>query len=475
MSISFKKMSINIKVNFNSYLVIMFDTVPKLIAGYLFDVNVVWRKSREEIKKLQDRRLRWVLKYAYSHVPIYHEKYKKIGIYPDDISGINDIKKLPVITKDDIRENFPDGIRPRNVLPSKLQTLSTSGSTGKPITIYIDNSLIIKSIIAYIRILEAYGKKWNNTRITIIADTEYGTAGYTTFKSSLSSLLMKILHVDNIQILSISENPREMIRKIDEFNPDFLNGYPGILQVLSTLKIEEDLGMNISPDYISSSGAILDPYTRRYIMDAFGAHVFDIYESTEGGPMAFECMKGCYHIHSDMVHLEILDEEMNQVAPGEVGRIAVTKLYGKGTPVIRYIGMGDLARSIEDICSCNIHTDCIGSIEGRKVDSIVTPDGNIIPPLSITGIPNDVMGEENYYCIRQFQVVQRDKNEMLILIVPKGDIDRKRTERIYSKIKNRLQNKVGKYMTVRIEEVNKIPDYGNVLPPLVVSRIKKSL
>ena len=454
----------------------MLDDVPlliKLIKGYLSDVDIVWQDI-ERIRRLQDKRLRKVVRYAYT-VPLYHNKYKTAGINPGDIRGVEDIRKLPVVTKDDIRNSFPKGVLPEGYNTRRAEKLSTSGSTGKPITIYVDRFSILQSIIAYVRILKAYGERWDKTRITIIADTTYGSAGYATFNSPLPSFLMKILPIDNIQILDITEKSEEMIAKINDFKPDFLNGYPGVLHALATLKMEKGFGRDINPRYVSSSGAVLDPFTRRYISEAFDAHVFDVYESTEGGPMAFECRRGCYHLHSDMVYLEALDDDMNPVSSGEVGRVAVTKLYGKGTPVVRYVGMGDLVKWTDDVCDCGINTGCIGSIEGRRVDAIVTADGGIIPPLSITGVPNEVMSEEKHFCVKQFQIVQEENGNVTVLVVPKKDEKNKeKTVIVYHKIETELNERIGGGISVQIKEVDEIPTYGAVLPPLVVSKVKKT-
>ncbi|RLF25756.1 MAG: hypothetical protein DRN01_06035, partial [Thermoplasmata archaeon] len=108
----------------------MLDDVPlliKLIKGYLSDVDVVWQ-DRERIRRLQDKRLRKVVRYAYT-VPLYHNKYKTAGINPGDIRGVEDIRKLPVVTKDDIRNSFPKGVLPEGYNTRRAEKLSTSGST----------------------------------------------------------------------------------------------------------------------------------------------------------------------------------------------------------------------------------------------------------------------------------------------------------------------------------------------------------
>ena len=437
-----------------------------IVKGYLFDVDSLWKKSFEEIAKLRDKRLRSLLRMAYN-IPLYHEKFKEAGIKPDDIKGVKGLKKFPITTKDDIRRYYPHGIK----TGSNLIPLSTSGSTGKPITIFVDNISIANSILSYVRILKAYGKKWNKTKITIIADTTYGTSGYACFLSQLPSALMKLLNVRNYQIIDVNENPERIAEKINSFSPDFLNGYPSILRILAGMKMEGKLE-NIQPEFVSSSGAVLDAYSRKFIEKAFGARVFDIYESTEGGPIAFECMEGCYHIHSDMVYLEVLDDELEQVADGEIGKVVITKAYGKGTPIIRYDGMGDLAKYVDRRCKCGINSECLGGIEGRKVDAILTPDGKMIPPFSITGIPNEVMSEYGWYVLKQFQIVQESRDELVVKVIPVEGTDKKKLDKIYEEMKKRFMDKLN--MNVIVKEVDRVDNYGEVLPPLVVSKANKS-
>ena len=81
------------------------------LKNYISDINRLENYSPEKMKKYRDKSFRKVVKYAYT-VPLYHDKYKKAGIHPSDIRGIEDITKLPVISKNDIRNNFPDRITP---------------------------------------------------------------------------------------------------------------------------------------------------------------------------------------------------------------------------------------------------------------------------------------------------------------------------------------------------------------------------
>lgn len=103
-----------------------------LLKSYIVDINRVWNLTPKQMKAYQDKSIRKVVKYAYN-VPLYNKEYKEQGIHPSDIRGLNDLKKLPIITKNDLRENYPNGIIPENFDKENSFLLSTSGSSGKPL------------------------------------------------------------------------------------------------------------------------------------------------------------------------------------------------------------------------------------------------------------------------------------------------------------------------------------------------------
>ena len=96
---------------------------------FIFDPKRLNKKNPKQIEKYRNKAFRKLLRYAYT-IPLYHSKYKKAGIHPNDITGIKDIKKLPFITKKDLVDNYPDGIIPPNYNKDKAFVVSTSGSTS---------------------------------------------------------------------------------------------------------------------------------------------------------------------------------------------------------------------------------------------------------------------------------------------------------------------------------------------------------
>ena len=439
--------------------------------GYLTDINRVWRVSYEDLETYRNKSFRKIVRYAYD-VPVYRKKYKEAGVHPDDIKGIDDIKKLPFITKDDFRKNFPDGIVHPSFDIKKAHLVSTSGSTGQPVSIYTDIYAVIKALFGFLRELKEYGVNWRKTRMSVIADLTPESAEEAYLNQTVVPYLGKIFSFKNLQILHVGDEPTDLIEKIDDFRPEFLGGYPGVLRALAVLK-RQGYGKNIEPDVMSSSGAVLDDYTKKYIEDAFGAKIYDVYGSTEAGPVAFECRQGNYHIHSDLVHLEFLDDEGNDVAPGEPGHVVVTKLYGRGTPVIRYTGMNDILIPLDKKCGCGINTDIISRVEGRRADAIVLKDGRVIPPLSITGIPGEVMKKFGTDKIRQFQIVQESHDKINILIVVDEELRDvgAPVKKIFDEIREECRRKIGGGVDVNVLEVENIKKEGDLPPSVVISKV----
>lgn len=441
----------------------------RIAQSYLMDIERVRKKSEKDLEKYRNKCFKKIVKYAYT-VPIYHKKYKDAGITPHDIHSLHDIKKLPLITKKDLRKNFPHGIIPPHFNTHHAYLISTSGSTGQPVSIYVDGYTIIKALLGFIRELKEHNINWRKTRISVIVDLSPESAEEAYLAEMVFPTLKRFFSFNNIQVLHVGDDPLSLITQINDFKPEFLGGYPGIMRALAVLK-RKGHGTDIHPRVMASSGAVLDDYTRTYIEDAFNAKIFDAYGSTEAGPVAFECHKGCYHIHSDLVHLELMDEHGNDVQDGHPGHIVITKLYGGGTPIIRYTGMNDYIIPLTTHCPCGITTHLIGRVGGRKADSIILPDGKIIPPSAITGIPGKLMHELNTDKIQQFQIIQHtlDHIEILVVIDPELRDHGVPTTTILTELQKRYHEKIGKHIDITVKEVDKIHKDTQVeTPPSVV-------
>jgi phenylacetate-CoA ligase len=448
----------------------------KLAKSYVFDVNRVRRLTDDEIRKYQDKCLRKIVNYVYK-VPLYHRKYREAGVYPGDIKGIKDIERLPFVTKKDFRESGAKDLLPLGANVEDYSMVCTSGSTGKPVTLYSDIYTILYTFIGFIRILKEHDINWRKTRMAVIADLSPDSAEAAYLTKVALPWLRSFLSLSNMKVFHVGEKPEKLLKEIEVFNPEFVGGYPGVLKVLAVLK-RQGRGKRLKPRIIGASGAILDDHTRDYIRKTFDAVLFDVYGATECSPIAFQCSRGSYHINSDFAYVEFMDAREKEEISGDGGNIVVTRLFGKGTPVVRYTGVNDLLLPSKRRCNCDINTPIIERIEGRCVDAIILPNGEMVPPSSITGIPHKVMHMFNTDKIQQFQIIQHSINEVEVLVV----IDEKlrnlgpRVEELFEEIRKQFEEKLGEDIAIHVREVDKITMTrpGSAVPPVIISKVNVS-
>ncbi len=448
----------------------------RLLKSYMVDINRVWKLSLKQMEKYQDKAFRKSIKYAYT-VPLYYKKYKEFGIHPDDIKEIKDLKKLPIITKNDLRENYPAGIVPKNFNKEQGFLLSTSGSTGKPLFFYYDLFSAIRYAEGFMRILKAYGGAWNKSKISLVIDNKPGTVEDASFQSSALPFINKFVKLDNIQYLYVGEKTEILLKEINNFSPEYLGSDPHSLREFAYYK-NNGKADNINPEKLFSSGAMLDDYTRRYVEKAFSAKLLDTYGSTEAGPMAFECINGKgYHVNPDYCYMEFLDENNNDVSHENPGKLVVTRLYGGGTPIIRYSGVEDIVTPIEPENSCGLTTtQMIKNIGGRSMETIRLPNGKTIAPFHVTTIPASVMDDFGTYKIKQFQIIQHKIDYIEVLVVIDENLRNigPSVKDMIAEIDKRFREKAGPEVTVIVREVNEIPkDEKQNFVKVVVSKLKK--
>ncbi|MBC7129282.1 MAG: phenylacetate--CoA ligase family protein [Thermoplasmatales archaeon] len=432
----------------------------RILKHYLTDIKRAW-KSEEEIKRYQDKAIKKVVRYAYK-VPLYHEKYKKAGIKPEDIRGIKDLKKLPVITKDDIIEFYPDKILPKNYKKEKI-SVSTSGSSGKAITIFKDLELIMVEAIFALRQLFTYGISWRKDKITNIGDFSVPkTSDEECLRKGLIRNLSPLFSFKNYQNLYTGEEVNILLNKIEEFSPKLIVGYTSVLMGIAYLRKKYG---RIEPDYIISSGEVLDNYSRKYIEEAFNCDVLDLYATTEGGSIAFECLEKSFHINSDFSYLEILDENLEEVGENEHGNVVITRLHASATPIIRYIGLNDIASISQDRCNCGQNTPLLHSLGGRKKDVIILEGGTIIPPATLPMPLVEIFERSESKGIKRYQFIQDRVGKVEIRIEAEEEVGEEFLEGIRNAYEKFFKGRAK--VEVREKEAEKV-GYSY---PMVISKV----
>ena len=443
--------------------------LSKIAKAYLFDIDRLKRYSNARLRKYQDKQLKKMVQFAYT-VPLYHDKYKKAEVHPNDISGIKDIRKLPLISKEDIKQYYLDGIISSKTSREQLVEISTSGTTGKSLSIYVDMFDIVMGLFGYLRTLREYDINWRKDRITIIGDFASHTAESGYINRGLQPQKNFNFLFKNIQWLDTNDDPKKVITELNSFQPEFIGGYVGMLGHLALLK-EQGLGEKISPKYIASTGAVLDTFLKETIEKTFNAPLFEVYGTTETGPIAFECKQGPYHIMSDLLFLEFL-RDGKPVSQGEAGKLVVTKLFGKGTPIIRYDAINDIVEPSFDLCTCSMSGDFIKKIYGRDDLSLLLPGGRVLLPSSFAEIYSKILYQLKTTKLKDTRIVQHNETKIEIQVVldPQQKNIKPSNEEIFSMLKNGFREKVGSNVTIDVKEVYKLGDHER----RIISKVDKS-
>lgn len=429
--------------------------LAKILKRYFVDVDRLDRISDESLRRYQDKQLRRLVRFA-DTVPLYHEKFKHAGIRPADISGIADLQKLPCITKEDFKRNYPDGIVSSMVPKDSLIEVSTSGTTGKVLPLYVDMLDIVMGLFAYMRTLHEYDMNvWKN-RITIIGDFAPHTAesGYVT--RGLQPRLNLSGIFKNIQWLNTNDDPKTVITAINDFQPEFIGGYVGMLGHLALLQ-DTGQGMTIAPQYIAATGSVLDPFLKSFIEKTFHTKVFEAYGATESGLIGFQCKQGRYHLMSDLVYAEF-ERNGRPVSSGDGGEMIITKFYGRGTPIIRYTAINDIVAPLDGVCPCGKAGALIQKVYGRNDLAIYLPGGTVLLPSSFSEVYSKLLYELRTNKVKNTRIIQHDLTTLEIQVV----IDEKlrsvgpSVEDVLSFIQKGFQEKTGHDLMVSVREVDSI-------------------
>jgi len=457
------------------------NTIP-ILKNYFFDPGRIERLNPEKLKQFKDKALRKMVSYAYN-VPLYNQKYKEVGVHPNEIKGLEDIEKLPFITRKDMVDNFPDGIITPNFKKNKGYVICTGGTTGRycctsgsdPVCFYLDFPTLFRSVGTFLRVLQSYHFKWRKIRIAHLGN--FNAFKYDeVYNKNVRKHLKSFSSFENMLVLDVCDPINKSMEKLDSFKPDVISSYPRFFHDLSLLK-KKGYGKNIQPKLIISGGAVLDDYTRSYVEHIFNCKMVNAYASCEAGAdIAYECSDGGWHINSDFFHIEAIDKNMESVSPGERGHIVLTRLWGGGTPMIRYTGMKDwVTLSDGKTCSCGSRSPIFEKpIEGRIMSNIILPNGDVYPPSEFLFI-SEVLHDLKTFKVKKYQIVQKKIDAIDINLVIDDELRNKgpSVKELIKNIKKKYTEKTGSDVTINVTEVKEIkedPTTGKPAP-LVLSKL----
>ena len=392
--------------------------------------------SESDLKEYQNEKLIALIKHAYENVPYYNELFKKLKLRPDDIRNSDDLVKLPILTKEEIRENFKSGkIIAKNISKKELILSGSSGSTGEPLQFYITKDAESFSKACAIRGWNWMGYSLGDRYIKLSQNPRKGIKRIQDKVNNCCYLFAQQLTNDSFRIITES---------ILKAKPSFIRGYPD--PILFLAKYIRENNITLPPvTAINTTGNILFPETKALIEEVFHAPVFDSY-SCEGGAGVSECdTHHCYHSSMEYAVTEIMSDS-KEVNPGENGRVITTDLHNYAVPFIRYDTQDYVVKSSKQ-CTCGRNLLPIDKIEGRDSDILITPKGKYLIVHNFTGY------FEWLDSVDQFQIRQDKIDEFNLLL----KVNSKYSFEVEKEIYNYWEKYIDEDVKIKIHVVDDIP------------------
>jgi len=399
---------------------VLYPAWERLRGRPTFDLLAMMRRteraSLDELTALRLGFLRRVLRHAYLHTEHYHRAFDAIGLHPNDIHTLDDLRRVPVLD----RATAASTVDARTAAwPEVAITKTTSGSTGEPIEIrYSAESRHWRDATRWRGF--GWAGYWMGAKAVHVWGVPPVEPGpIERAKIFVDRKLRRDIYISCL--VRSKEHLREMARTIARERPNAILGYAQAVADLARLVNAEGLRDWGTIPVISGAERMWQ-HDRDDITQAFGPAVFETYGCREFMLMGSECEAHAgFHESVENLIVEILvrepDGTFRAARPGEQGEVAVTDLHNLACPFVRYL-TGDLARAHapdQRPCACGRTLPRFGPVEGRVTDTMRDADGN-----PVEGVLFNILFLALAKHTKQFQAVQRADRRLLLKVVPSG-------------------------------------------------------
>ena len=369
----------------------------------------------ERLDAMQMRQLALLLGHAKRTVPHYR---RTLPVARLDRKLLHEI---PLLSRAELQADPASLISGSPPAPhGRLSVVRSSGSTGRPVEVRVTQLVSVMRRALYLREHLWHGRDFSLPAATIRNVRDGGAMppagkiggswgfGYATRP---------------LATLSIRATVDEQLRWLQQVQPAYLSTFATNARALALEALERGIripGLREICTYAESPPQGLIDLARR----AFDARVVDIYSSEEAGPIAFQCpTHGSYHVQSENLLVEILDDAGRPCRPGEAGRVVITDLHNFGAPLIRY-DIGDHAEAGAP-CGCGRGLPVLSRIFGRTRNMLRMPGGRMRWPTLPSG---DELGR--IAPVRQFQLAQKDYERLELRLVAARPLSAAEQERV---------------------------------------------
>jgi len=365
------------------------------------------RASGAALRRYQERRVRRLLERAFAEVPLYRAKFEAAGVRPGDFRSLADLRRFPILEKDEVRDQYPGGVVARGTELRRCRIQQTSGSSGRCMEI-------------------ALSLRCDDAR-NVYSQRIYGWHGFRWWRRAAYLFPYPLPFRNNLGLyrnawLDAKQPADRVMDQLAALRPVVLAATPSdVLELLEGMTPGRDLtGLGLRALCLHSEP--VSPDERAHFEAVFGCPVRINYYCNEVWAIAAECEHGRLHEFSDNVVVELLGADGEPVPDGTPGEVVVTGLNGFVQPFIRY-RLGDVAvRSTRQGCRCGRALPVLERIEGRDDDVFVHPDGRRIHPSKITvAAKSPCFAYPGLQVFRDYQIAQTAPDRVVLRVVAGRD------------------------------------------------------
>lgn len=407
--------------------------------------------SPDKLKNLQDERLRAVVRRAYETVGTYKRKWDEAGVHPEDIHGVEDLVKLPFISKEDFRQAYPFGMF-SSPMEEIVEIHASSGTTGQP------------TVVGYTRAdLEIWGEVMGRTLSAGGVgknDLVQNAYGYGLFTGGLGAHY-GAARVGAAVVPMSAGNTKRQLQLMQDFRTTALCCTPSYAIVLGEAGRDMGLDFESLPLRVGFHGA--EPWSesmRHEIEDALKIKALDIYGLSEviGPGVAYECLEqNGLHVAEDHFYPEIINPTTLEPVPaGSHGELVFTTLTKTGLPLIRY-RTRDITWLHPDQCNCGRTLRRMSKISGRTDDMLIIRGVNVFPS-QIEQVLGEVEGTvPHYQLVVDREPGKMDRVELWVEVREEVFSDEvRKLESLQARVLKELESMLGLSIDVRLVEPKSI-------------------
>jgi phenylacetate-CoA ligase len=357
------------------------------ISYFLSEIKRLNNISRKEVISWQNNKLKELVSHSYENSFYYKKLFRSLNLTPDDINSIDDLKKIPILTKKDIRDNFKDLI-PCNINKIPHKTASTGGSSGNPLIYLLDNKSWSYSVANTIYNWERTNYNYGDKYIALGSSSLFVNKQM----SIKHKLYYKLKNKIGLSGINMSDDVcKKYIQTIRKRKIRFIYGYASSIYLLAKYTIENKVVLDIDSCFTTSE--VLTNNYRIMIESAFNCNIVDCYGAKDGGITAFAFKEGFYEVgYNSLVFLVKNDSS-------EFSEVLLTDLFKYSMPLINY-KLGDLVTIDENNNEkYEYNGQLINSVDGRSSEIIYLENGSTLTGPGFTILFKDLPVE--YYFIEK--------------------------------------------------------------------------